>query len=79
MKKRKQKIIYDKESRVLSIELREEKSVDSDVHDNVVIDYDKRGRVVRVNLYEVDFASFMDKVGKRNAVPIQFGVPILVK
>lgn len=48
--KKKQKIEYDKESKVLSIEMRKGKSVDSDIHDNLVIDYDKMGNVVRVNL-----------------------------
>ncbi|HBV01412.1 MAG TPA: hypothetical protein DEF00_03415 [Candidatus Taylorbacteria bacterium] len=79
MKKKKQKIAYDKESKVLSIELRNGKSVDSDIHDNLVIDYDRQGRVVRVNLYDIDFASFRDLRRKRIASLSHLGAPILVK
>lgn len=52
MRRSKQKISYDKDSHVLVIEMKKGKSVDSDVHDNLVIDYDDRGDVVRVNLYD---------------------------
>lgn len=38
------KILYDKESKVLSVEMKRVKSVDSDIHENVVIDYDKRAK-----------------------------------
>jgi len=55
----KPKIAYDQESNVLSVEFRNAKSVDSDIHDNVVIDYDKAGKVVRVNMYNVNFSDFM--------------------
>ena len=59
MKKQKeQKISYDKESEVLSIEVQKGKSVDSDISDNVVIDYDKKGEIVRINLYSFDFNAF---------------------
>ena len=60
MKKSKKdlKISYDKDSAVLSIEVKKAKSVDSDVSDNVVIDYDKKGEIVRVNLYSFDFNAF---------------------
>lgn len=66
--KKKQRIEYDRESRVLSIEMRGGKSIDSDIHDNLVIDYDKAGRVVRVNLYGVDFSAFREVVMKRGAL-----------
>ena len=56
--KKQQKISYDKESGVLSIEMRKAKSVDSDVSNNVVIDYDKKGEIVRINLYDMDFSAF---------------------
>lgn len=54
------KISYDREARVLSIKVRDGKSADSDIHDNVVIDYDKNGRVVRVNFYDFSFATFQE-------------------
>lgn len=62
--KNKQKIECDKESRVLSIEMRKGKSIDSDIHDNLVIDYDGAGRVVRVNLYGIDFSACKEVTAK---------------
>lgn len=52
------KIVYSKKSKVFSIEVNNKKSVDSNIRRNVVIDYDKQGNAVRVNIYEVDFDSF---------------------
>ena len=46
------KIIYDAASKVLSVEIEKKKSVDSDIQGNVVIDYDKQGKIVRINLYD---------------------------
>ena len=60
MSKKNIKISYDKESRVLSIALGKDKSVDSDVQGNVVLDYDKRGRVVRIDLYNFSFGAFKE-------------------
>ncbi len=77
MKKNKPKISYDKESRVLSIQIRSGKSVDSDVQDNLVIDYDKAGRVMRVNLYAIDFSSFKALSKKRGFLLKHLGVPIV--
>lgn len=51
MKKNSPQIVYDEEARVLSVKLRSEKSVDSDVYGNVVMDYNKKGEVVRMNIY----------------------------
>ncbi|MDO8676242.1 MAG: DUF2283 domain-containing protein [Candidatus Azambacteria bacterium] len=58
MKKNRPKISYNKESGVLMVELKPAKSVDSDIHGNVVIDYDKKGEAVRVNLYQFKFEEF---------------------
>ncbi len=58
MIRKERKIAYDRESEVLSIEVSRAKSVDSDVKGNVVIDYDKKGEIVRVNFYSFDFAGF---------------------
>lgn len=52
------KIEYDKESKVLSIEMVKTRSVDSDINGGVVIDYDKHGRAVRINFYEFNFDAF---------------------
>ena len=56
--KKKPKISYDKESEVLSLEISKSKSVDSDIQGNVVIDYGKKGEVVRINLYSFSFDDF---------------------
>ena len=52
------KIYYDRESNVLSIEVKKSKSVDSGIQGNAVIDYDRRGEIVRINLYRFSFDSF---------------------
>lgn len=58
----KPQFIYDKESEVLSIEVGKAKSVDSDVSGNLVIDYDKSGKVVRVNVYHFSFDAFRNGI-----------------
>ena len=58
MSKKNIKISYDKGSRVLSVEIGRGKSVDSDIQDNVVLDYDKKGKIVRINLYDFNFDEF---------------------
>ena len=44
------KIQYDKKTKTLSIRLSNKQSVDSDVRGNVVIDYDREGNVVNVEI-----------------------------
>lgn len=58
MSKKMPKISYDKESEVMLIEMKKGKSVDSDIHGNIVIDYDKKGDAMRVNFYSFNFDSF---------------------
>ena len=60
MNKKSIKISYDKRSRVLSIWLGKERSVDSDIQGNVALDYDKKGRVVRIDLYDFSFDAFRE-------------------
>ena len=59
-KKLSPKISYDKESKVLSIQVKDIKSVDSDIHGNLVIDYDKKGEVARINLYKFTIDAFKE-------------------
>ena len=61
-RKRFPQISYDKESEVLSIEIGNEKSVDSNVQGNVVIDYGKNDKVVRANLYKFNFDAFRKNI-----------------
>lgn len=79
MIKKNQKISYDKEASVLSIEMKRAKSVDSDIQGNVVIDYDKKGEVVRVNLYNFSFSQFRDNLKTLKSVARTFNLPFLVR
>lgn len=54
----KPQIKYDKNSKILSIRLSKEKSVDSDVKDNVVVDYDKNGEIVNIDIMEINLSEF---------------------
>ena len=59
-KKNNIKISYDKESEVLSMDFGMSGSSDSDVNGNVVIDYDKKGKIVRLNVYSFSFDDFKE-------------------
>ena len=52
------KIKYDKEVEILSLRLSDKKSVDSDARGNVVIDYDKEGKVVNVEIMNISLEEF---------------------
>lgn len=58
MKIKQPDIIFDKDSQALSIEMSKKKSVDSDIQGNVVVDYDSKGNIVRINLYQFSFDLF---------------------
>ena len=58
MNRNKPEISYDKGGSVLSIEMKRGKSVDSDIQGNVVLDYDRSGKIVRINLYRFSFDAF---------------------
>ena len=60
MSNKRLKISYDKESHVLTVERPGASSVDSDISGNVVIDYDKKGDISRINFYDFDFREFRD-------------------
>ncbi len=48
------KIHYDPEVKILSIRFGNTKSVDSDVKDNIVFDYDSHGHIVNIDVMEVN-------------------------
>ena len=79
MKKSNPKISYNKESQVLSIEMKKVKSADSDIQGNMVIDYDKKGEVVRVNLYNFSFAEFRENLKTLKNFTRSFKLPFLVR
>lgn len=54
-----QKIEYDPEVRILKIRFRPGKSVDSEVKGNLVLDYDKDGKLVKIDVMEVDLEDFI--------------------
>ena len=53
------KLQYNKKEKILSLRLSQKRSVDSDVHDNVVVDYDAAGRVVNVDIMSVNINNFV--------------------
>jgi len=70
------KISYDKKSKILSIRLGNKKSVDSDARGNVVIDYDREGKVVNIEIMNFSLEEFktannyLDKIFKHERVAV---------
>lgn len=50
-------IKYDKKSNILLIRL-SKKSVDSEVKDNIVIDYDENGEIVNIEIMKINLGEF---------------------
>lgn len=73
------KISYDKENGVLSIQIRKGKSVDSDIQRNIVIDYDKRGEIIRINLYNFSFDSFRNNLTALKQFAHSSKTPVLTR
>jgi len=73
------KILYDKKSKVLSIAVKKIKSADSDIYGNIVIDYDKRGGIVRINFYDFNFKNFGDNRKLLKDFSKNLKIPLLVK
>ena len=55
----KPQIKYDKKSNILSIRMSKKKSVDSEVKENVVIDYDEKGEIVNIEIMGVSLSEFV--------------------
>ena len=53
------KIKYHKKEKILSLRLRKKRSVDSDIKDNVVIDYDADGEVVNIDIMSINLTNFI--------------------
>ena len=49
---------YDGESKILSIRLRRNKSVDSDTEGNIVLDYDQDGNLVNIDIMHINLNNF---------------------
>lgn len=70
------KFTYDPEVKILSIQMRGGKSVDSDIKDNVVLDYDQKGHIVNIDIMEVNLEDLMKnsvkaKIQKRRLVKVK--------
>ena len=52
------KIQYDKSSNIISIRVSNKKSIDSDVKNNVVVDYDENGEVVNIDIMKIGIDEF---------------------
>lgn len=55
------KINYDPEVGILSIRISKKKSTDSDIFNNCVIDYDKDGQVVNIDVMDIDLEKVLKK------------------
>lgn len=53
------KINYHKQEKILSFRFSLKKSIDSDIKGNVVIDYDKNGAVVNIDVMKVNLENFV--------------------
>lgn len=53
------KIAYNKKNSILSIRIGKAKSVDSDIHGNVVVDYDEKGSIVSIDIMSVNLNHFI--------------------
>lgn len=53
------KIVYDSDVKILSIRFKNEKSVDSDIKDDIVLDYDSKGHIVKLDIMEVNIEDLL--------------------
>jgi len=54
----KPQIKYDEKTNILNIRFSKKKSVDSEIKDNVVIDYDKNREIVNLEIMKIDLREF---------------------
>lgn len=54
------KVIYNKQEEILSIKLSDAPSVDSEIRDNVVIDYDPKGEITNIDIMSFDIKDFKE-------------------
>ncbi|MCU0653439.1 MAG: DUF2283 domain-containing protein [Candidatus Pacebacteria bacterium] len=60
---------YDPKVNILSIRFSNKKSVDSDVKENVVIDYDQKGEIVNLEIMKVNLSEFLKTDKSNNLIP----------
>ncbi len=71
MEIKKPKISYDNEARIISIRTSPNKSVNSDIYGNVVVDYGKNGEIVNVDIMDVSLSEFKREPTLKKLVPIK--------
>jgi hypothetical protein len=54
------KIAYDPEVKVLSIRLKPGRSVDSEIKGNLVLDYNSKGELVKLDIMDVDLEELVN-------------------
>jgi hypothetical protein len=65
--------IIDTKSNILNIRFSKKKSVDSEVKDNVVIDYDENGEIVNLEIMKIDLREFAE-FAKADRSVLEFSV-----
>lgn len=63
------KIELDKEARILSIRFSKRKSVDSHIQENVVVDFDKGGNVVNIEIMNFSLKEFKPLLKEKFSLP----------
>lgn len=79
MKNKNIKISFDKGAQVLSLKLGRFRSSDSDIQNNIVIDYDKNGKVVRIDIHDFSFEDFRENKEKLQSFMRNNKTSVLVK
>lgn len=68
----KPQIKYDSKVNILRINFSKNNSVDSDIKGNVVIDYDRNGNIVNLEIMDIDLSEFS------KIIPVELLIPNLV-
>ncbi|MFA5948112.1 MAG: DUF2283 domain-containing protein [Candidatus Gracilibacteria bacterium] len=53
-------IAYDKETKILSITVNYNKIIDSDINNDLVIDYDKDGKIVNIDVLNINLEELIN-------------------
>lgn len=53
------KVYYDPEVKILNIQVKKGKIIDSDMQGNCVIDYDKNGNIVNIEVLEINIEEIL--------------------
>lgn len=61
----KPKVFYNNKVKILSIRLKPGRSIDSDIRNNVVFDYDKKGNIVNIDVMMFNLEALARKTGAK--------------